>query len=157
MSRAISLFVLASLLGFANRAAVGAPEGGAPAASGASLIRFNVMVSSTLPAGSIILCKGELVPSPNQSAGGITHQQLTLVAEAISKTVLRGSSAECALEIPFSWTGNGTQIDVAVRYEVDAFPKPGAPVILQRGVEQGIRFTAALPPGTGRLGFNSVP
>jgi hypothetical protein len=155
MSRAISLFALASLLVFANCAAAAAPGDGAPPASGASLIHFNVTFSSTLPAGSIILCKGELVPSPNQFGGGNTWQQ-TPVAEAISKTVLRGSTAECALEIPFSWTGNGTQTEVSVRYEVDAFPKPGAPVILQRGVEAVTRLTAT-PPGIGRLGFNSVP
>lgn len=156
MSRAFSLFALASLLGCANCGAAAAPGGETPPASGASSIRFNVMVNSTLPAGSIILCKGELVPSPNQFAGGNTRQQ-TPVAEAISKTVLRGSTAECALEIPFSWTGNGTPTGVTVRYEVDAIPKPGAPIILQRGVEAGIRFTAPRPPGIGRLGFNPVP
>jgi hypothetical protein len=157
MKRAICLLMLVSLLGCAGLAWAAPPERRAPLDSGVSLVRFNLSVAATLPAGSIILCKGELVPAANQFNGGASRFRPTPLASDTSRTVLRGSTAECALEIPFSWTGNGGQTDVAVRYEIDALTRPGVlPVVLQRGVEPAFHLAPSPTAGVVRLGFNSV-
>ena len=162
MKRAISLFLLVSVSlvlasGCADRAWAAPPERGAPPASGVSFVYFNLSAASTLPAGSIILCKGELVPVENQFGGGASRSHLMPLAAATSKTVLRGSTAECALEIPFSWTGNGGQSDVAVWYEIDAVTRAGAPTaVLQRGVEPVVRLVLSPAAGVVRPGFRSV-
>jgi hypothetical protein len=157
MKRAICLSMLVSLLGCAGPAWAAPPERGAPLASGVSFVHFNLSVASTLPAGSIILCKGELVPAANRFNGAASRSRLAPLASTTGRTVLRGSTAECALEIPFSWTGNGGQSDLAVRYEIDAIARPGAqPVVLQRGVEPAVRLAPSPTAGVVRLGFNSV-
>lgn len=157
MKRAICLLMLVSLLGCASPSWAAPPERGAPMASGVSFVHFNLGVASTLPAGSTILCKGELVPAANQLNGGASRFRPTPLASATGRTVLRGSMAECALEIPFSWTGNGGQTDVAVRYEIDALTRPGVlPVVLQRGVEPAFHLAPSPIAGVVRLGFNSV-
>ena len=63
MKRAMCLFVLVSVLGFANRAWAEEPEDGA---SPVFFVQFNVSVGPSLPAGSIILCKAELVRGSSQ-------------------------------------------------------------------------------------------
>jgi len=157
MKRAICLLMLVSLLGCAGLAWAAPPERRVPLNSGVSFIHFNLRVASTLPAGSIILCKGELVPAANQFDRGASRSRLTPLAPAATRTVLRGSTAECALEIPFSWTGNGGQSDVALRYEIDAVTHAGAPTaVLQRGVEPVVRLVPSPTAGVVRLGFRSV-
>ncbi len=150
MKRAIYLFVLVSVLGFANRAWAVSPDG---EASAVFFVQFNLSVGATLPAGSIILCKAELVPGSSEfdrAAGGrwpIPHRQVT------NATVLLGSAAECALEIPFSWTGNADPGEIAMHYEIDAIARPGTlPVVLAKGVRMGIRPAASFV----RLGSNRV-
>jgi hypothetical protein len=157
MNRVISLSALVFALGLTVRAWAGPPESEAPLPSGVSFVHFNLSVASTLPSGSIILCRGELVPGSNNFNGGGGGASMTPLAEAASTTELRGSTAECALEIPFSWTGNGGRSNVSVRYEVDALTSPGVPpVVLKRGVEPAIRIVQPPAAGVLRLSFNTV-
>jgi hypothetical protein len=93
MKRAICLLMLVSLLGCASPSWAAPPERRAPLDSGVSLVRFNLSVAATLPAGSTILCKGELVPAANQFNGGASRFRPTPLASATSRTVLRGSLA----------------------------------------------------------------
>ena len=126
-------------------------------ASPVFFIQFNVSVGSTLPVGSIILCKAELVPGSNEVGPGETQHRLTSLGAATSATVLRDPTAECALEIPFSWTGDTGRSEIAMHYEIDAIARPGTlPVVLTRGVRSGLRV--AEPPAGSfvRLGFNGV-
>ena len=116
MKRAMCLFVLVSVLGFANRAWAEEPEDGA---SPVFFVQFNVSVGPSLPAGSIILCKAELVPGSSELGRAMSRRWPTLHGQMTSATVLRGPAAECALEFPFSWTGNGPG-EIAMRYEIDA-------------------------------------
>jgi hypothetical protein len=135
MKRAICLFVLVSVLGFANGARAGAPAG---AASPVFFVQFNVSVGPSLPAGSIILCKAELVPGANELDRATSRRWPTLHGQVTSATVLRGPAAECALEIPFSWTGNAGPDEIAMHYEIDAIGRPGAlPVVLAEGGAYG--------------------
>ena len=141
MNRAICLCALVSVLGAADLAWAGALENGPPTASAVSFVQFNAIVGSALPEGSIILCKAELVPSSNESGAGEGQHRLTPLAEATIARTLRSSTAECALEIPFSWTGNTGRSEIAVHYEIDAISRPGAtPVVLARGAETGLRI-----------------
>ncbi|HUD55326.1 MAG TPA: hypothetical protein VMR02_08875 [Terracidiphilus sp.] len=154
MKRAICLFVLVSVLGFANRAWAGAPAG---AASPVFFVQFNVSVGPSLPAGSIILCKAELVPGSNELDRATSRRWPTLHGQVTSATVLRGPATECALEIPFSWTGNAGPDEIAMHYEIDAIGHPGAlPVVLAEGVRTGIRIAGPPAASFVRLGFNGV-
>ncbi len=156
MNRALCLIMLASVLGLTDRAWAAAPGGGAPPASGVFLAHINLSVASTLPAGSIILCKGELVFGSSELNGGNSQPWPAPLAEEAGTTVLRGSTAECALEIPFSWTGNRVPSDVAVCYEIDAISGPGGlPVVLAKGTHPGILIAPSPTRGVLPLRFRA--
>lgn len=157
MNRAICLCALASALGAADLAWAGAPETGAPIVSGVSFVQFNAIVGSAFPAGSIILCKAELVSSSNESSAGESQHRRTPLGEATIARTLRGSTAECALEIPFSWTGNWGRSEIAVHYEIDAISRPGAvPVVLARGAETGLRIAQSRAASFVRIRVDGV-
>ena len=157
MNRAICLCALVSVLGAADSAWAGAPENGAPMVSGVSFVQFNAIVGSALPAGSIILCKAKLVPSSNESGAGEGRHRLTPLAETTIAGTLRGSTAECALEIPFSWTGDEGRSEIAVHYEIDAISRPGAvSVVLARGAKTGFRIAKSQAASFVRIRLDGV-
>ncbi len=124
------------------------------AVSGVYSLSFNLAnIASTLPAGATITCKAKISPNPlslgNQPAGAVPVETATATAP------LAAQAANCAVEIPFSWTVNNAQSGVLVTYEIQA-------VAAASGARPLVRTTpprvvgAAYPPAGARanLSFN---
>jgi|SRR5579863_3635678 len=123
-----------SALGFAVLLLTLGSLGPAHAASGSdprrvhqSLLRLSIRFDSTVPSGSLVVCKVALI-SGGSGAGPSP--------KAIVRLVPDPASGVCALEIPLRWTGNIAPSTVAIHYEIDAVVRAGAlPVVLRSGIE----------------------
>lgn len=109
-------------------------NGAAPVTvSGVYLVTFNVQVGSAPAAGGTIFCRAKITPRlpgfDNRSQGMVPVESARGVVTYI------GSSANCTVEIPFSWMVAGTQHGVAMSYEIDALNGPGVAAVRTR---QGI-------------------
>jgi len=145
------LALLAPAVGWAGLPMPGRVE----AVGRAYVIRFNLNVASTLPAGATVTCKARLVPNlPGQ--GNLPSQSAVVPVEtATGVAALTGSTAACAVEIPFSWTVNNTQSGAVLSYEIEAVSVSGSlPVVVRSSAQQGI--AVAYPPmgGTVTLSFD---
>ena len=153
----IPLLLCLALLAPAAALAVGAPEhrGSTTTVSGVYLVTFNVNIASTLPAGATIVCKAQIVPS--QGGGGFLNHQLAAVPveTAAGLATVTGSTATCAVEIPFSWTVNGAQSGVSLSYEIDAVSSSGsAPLLVRSSAQQGIGEPFPAAGGSASVSFN---
>jgi hypothetical protein len=88
-----------------------------------NLIRLDVNLRSTLPSGSIVLCKAELA---REAGAPAESKQFVASGVAAGATTSASSSRVCALEIPLCWTGNSLPSGVTLRSEIDAAKSPGA-------------------------------
>jgi hypothetical protein len=151
MLRALCLSIVASLFCMTCPAWATHAEGNAPAAPLSPWVQFRFAIASSLPAGSILTCKAEIVPSPNVFGNGAAP-----IAAASARTILRGASAICALEIPFSWTGNRASRALALRYEIDA-ATPAGGVVLQRGLSPAVSLASSPAGPVVNLNFVAAP
>ncbi|MDE3189004.1 MAG: hypothetical protein KGM96_15955 [Acidobacteriota bacterium] len=118
------------------------------AAGRAYVIRFNLNVASALPAGATVTCKARIVPNlPGQ--GNVNGQPAAVPVEtATGVAAVTGSTAACAVEIPFSWTANNAPSGAVLSYEIEAVSVAGSlPVVVRSSAQQGI---AVAYPGIGR-------
>jgi hypothetical protein len=108
--------------------------GAAPVAvSGVYVVTFNVQVGSAQAIGKTIFCKAKIAPNlpdfENRSYG------IVPVQSARGVVALIGSSANCAVEIPFSWTVADSRHGVAMSYEIDAVSEAGGSAVrAQQGI-----------------------
>ena len=127
----------------------GLPMPGSPLAVGrAYVIRFNLNVASALPAGATVTCRVRIVPNlPGQeSANG--QPAAAPVETATGVASLSGSTAACAVEIPFSWMASNPPSGAVLSYEIEAVTMAGAvPVVARSSAQQGIGVPY---PGIGR-------
>src|SRR5208282_2759124 len=89
--------------------------GGPTAENGVYSLTFNLTIASTLPAGSTITCKAQIVPS--QAVIGPIQQTPVPMEMAAGVATVTGSTATCTVEIPFSWTVNSARNGVSLSYE----------------------------------------
>jgi hypothetical protein len=124
------------------------------AVSGAYAVHFNVNIASTLPAGAVIVCKARIAPNP-QGPGSPAPSDTALAQSATGMATVSRSTANCAVEIPFSWTVRNTQGGVALSYEIQAVDANGSqPVLLRASVPQGIAAAYPSAGGIATLDFN---
>jgi hypothetical protein len=128
MLRAFGLWMFACAFSVAYpvfAATLATAGGNAPEALFVSLVQFRFNIASSMPAGSVLTCKAEIVPDDGWA------RQLTPIERASGTTTLRGAIALCALEIPFSWAGNQALRICALRYEINGISPTGAVVVLK--------------------------
>ena len=127
----------------------GLPIPGSPLAVGrAYVIRFNLNVASALPAGATVTCRVRVVPNlPGQ--GNASGQPAAVpVEEATGVTEVNGSTAFCAVEIPFSWMSSNTPSGAVLSYEIEAVSVASSvPVVVRSSAQQGL---AVAYPGIGQ-------
>ncbi len=143
--------LLASGVGWAAPAADQLDNAGPAAVSGNYTVSFNVSLGSTVPAGATITCRAKV--APNGTFFGSLGRGAVPVGTGVARVT--GNTANCSVEIPFSWTVNDPRNGAALSYEIEAVngsgPLPGAVRTL---TQQNIGV--AYPPGGGaaRLSFN---
>jgi hypothetical protein len=121
-SRILLLALLASMaIGVASAAD---PRGGPTpvAVNGSYAVTFNVRVPASLPSGTTILCKARVAPN----APRLGSLRLASTPMSNGQASVAGSTANCQVQIPFSWTVNDPQNGVALSYEIDAVSASGA-------------------------------
>lgn len=129
-------------------------HGSAMAVSGAYAITFNLTIASTLPANSTIVCKAQAAPA-NSNLEGFNAQVAAPVESASGVATVSGSTATCAVEIPFSWTVETTRQGVALSYEIDAINPSGAlPTVVRTSVQQGMVESYPSTGGTASVAVN---
>lgn len=148
-ARALLIVLVASLAPVAGRAAP--PDAGSAPASGVYAVNFHVSLGSPIPSGAVITCKAKIAPGLAAFANPGRQPVMEAAETATGFATVRGSFANCAVEIPFSWTMNGVPGGAALSYEVDAASPSGA---MRRSAQQGIGV--AVPPsgGAANLNFN---
>lgn len=150
MTRACVSMLLCSALLAPGAATAAVPERPPQPVSGAYAVHFNVNIASTLPAGAVIVCKARI--APNAQA---LPPDAAPVQTATGVGVLSGSSATCAVEIPFSWTVKNAQDGVIFNYEIQAVAASGSLPQLLRATAP-LAVVAAYPSagGVANLGVN---
>ncbi len=143
-----SLVLSMALLAWTVAGAAGVPQQRGPiAVSGVYSVTFHLNLATTLPAGSILICRVRLAPIP----GGIELQSAPLGATpmAAGQVSVTGSTTTCATEIPFSWTLTSPPGGVELYYEIDAVSLQGAAPTLLRSSAQRQLSTAFPAAGGG--------
>jgi hypothetical protein len=120
--------------------------------SGVYSVTFNLSIASRLPAGTTISCRAQLVPFSGGQAL-LNPRLAALPAEtATGLTMVTGSKATCAAEIPFSWTAASARGGGVLNYEIDAVSNSGAARIAQKTL--GVALPAS--GGNASLSLNLV-
>jgi hypothetical protein len=144
MHRTLGFWILATGLNLAccTASAWAAPaEGNAPAAVYSSFVELRLNIASSLPAGSILTCKAEIVPGTfDEPDRGFAFFGRASGATTLRETTISpGAAALCTLEIPFSWTGNRAPRTLILRYEIDG-ASPAGLAVLQKGLSTALRL-----------------
>ena len=145
MQRTLGFWIVATVLGLAcgtsltTQAWAAPAEGNAPTAAFNSFVELRFNITSSLPAGSILTCKAEIVPGifdePDRGFGSFGRASSTTTLRGT--TIPPGPAGLCALEIPFSWPGNRAPRTLMLRYEIVS---PAGLVLLQKGISSTIYF-----------------
>jgi hypothetical protein len=155
-ARIAVLLLIASL---ASTAAWSRPvaehRGASPTAvSGVYSITFNLNIASTLPANSTITCKAQIAPA-GSSFEGFTSQAGAPYESATGVATVTGSTASCAIEIPFSWSVQSVRGGVALSYELDAINAAGSlPAVVRTSILENVQEPYPASGGTSSLTFN---
>ena len=101
--------------------------------SGVYSVTFHANEATPVPAGATLICKARIVP--NLSSGENLNAQ-PAAASAMGRASGPGSTAECSLEVPFSWYAEPAHNAAALSCEVDAISASGATmrVITQQAI-----------------------
>jgi hypothetical protein len=124
------------------------------AVTGVYSITFNLTIESTLPANSTIVCKAQIVPG-NSALNSFAPQSAAVPMESAGGVAqVTGSTATCAVDIPFSWTVEASR-GVALSYEIDAVNATGTlPAVVRTSVQQGIAESYPTSGGMASVSFN---
>jgi hypothetical protein len=132
----------------------GKRHGSSPTAVGGTYsITFNLNIESTLPANSTIVCKAQIAPS--SSLASILSAQAAPTESASGIAVVTGSTATCAVEIPFAWSVESTRNGVSLSYEMNALNASGSlPAVVRTSALQGVPESYPGSGETSTLSFN---
>jgi len=125
VERTTRILLLALLASTAIGVASAADPRGEPvpvAVNGSYAVTFNVRVPASLPSGATILCKARVAPNTPR----LGSLRLASMPMNNGQASVSGSTANCQVQIPFSWTVNDPQNGVALSYEIDAVSASGA-------------------------------
>jgi len=143
------------LLCIALLAAVAAPAADGPelrstsaTVSGVYSVTFNLSIASRLPAGTTISCRAQLVPFTGGQALLNPRVAALPAKTATGLTMVTGSTATCATEIPFSWTAASARGGVVLNYEIDAVSSSGGALIVHK------TLGVALPASSGNASLS---
>jgi hypothetical protein len=118
--------------------------------TGTYSVTFNLTIASTLPSGSTITCKVQILPG----VSGMESAAVPVEAAA-GVAVVTGTAATCTVEIPFAWTLSNTRGGVSMSYEIDAFNATGTlPNVVRTSAQQGMAESYPASGGTTNLTFN---
>jgi hypothetical protein len=152
-----------ALLASASALAAGIPDLRASSltVSGIYSLTFNLNIASALPAETTITCRAQIVPNPQTvpDQGGFDpgNRQLSAipVRTVTGRAFVTGSTAICAAEIPFSWTGMSARGGAVLSYEIDAVNGSGSiPLLIRTTGQQNIGVAFPASGGSARLNFN---
>lgn len=122
--------------------------------SGVYTVHFNLNIASTLPAGAVIVCKAWIVPNL-QGLPSLGQPNAAPVQAAAGVAIVSGSTATCAVEIPFSWTVRNSQGGIALSYEIEDRDASGSLSVLLRATPpQGIATAYPSMGGAASLNFD---
>ncbi len=151
--RALMLLLVVTMAPLAGNAV--ASTDGQRAVGGVFVIHFHLNVASTLPAGSTITCKARIAPDAPTLAEAGRRSAVTPVETATGVALITGSAAECAVEIPFSWTVNDAQSGVTLSYQVEAISVSGPfPLVVRSSAQEGIGLDYPPQGANGGIRFN---
>jgi hypothetical protein len=150
----IPLLLCLALLASSAALAANVPENRSTwtTVSGVYAVTFHLSIASRLPAGSTITCRAQVVPS--QGGPDLWNPELAATpVVATGQAAVRGPTATCATEIPFSWTVTRGRGEVVVSYEINAVSNAGpTPVLVRRSARQG--FSTAFPAADGNTNLS---
>jgi hypothetical protein len=131
--KVLPLLLLVSLAVWA--AHVTDPRNAAPiTANGAYVVVFHVKTPSTVPDGTTINCKARLNPRLS-SFESLTSKSIP-VESAPGVATVTGSSAICAVEMPFAFAQKNLNNGADLGYEIDAYTSDRpAFVRIQQGID----------------------
>jgi hypothetical protein len=118
------------------------------AVSGSYVLTFNVSLDSAPPAGVAILCKARIAPSLPSFQNPSTR--MVPVEMATGLATVTGNSANCSVQIPFSWAVSDPRGGIALSYEVAEVSASGSFAVV-RSAQQGIGVAYPAPGGTARV------
>lgn len=122
--------------------------------SGTYSITFNLTIVSTLPANATITCKAQIAPA-NAAVSSFQQQSSVPFESAAGVATLTGSTATCTVEIPFSWTVEGTRGGVSLSYELDGLNASGSlPAVVRTSVQQNVAQPYPSSGATSTVTFN---
>jgi hypothetical protein len=148
----IGALVLTSLATFA--APVAQRKNGSTFVSGVYSVTFNLSIASTLPAGSTLVCKAQIAPNMQQNYY-FSQMQAVPVEAAWSVATISGTTATCAIEIPFSWTLSSVSNTATLAYEIDAMNTNSAlPSVVRVSRQTGLAAAYPTSGGASSLIFN---
>jgi len=123
------------------------------AVGGTYSIAFNLNIESALPANSTIVCKVQIAPA--SSLVSILSAQAAPAESASAIAAVTGSTATCAVEIPFSWSIERTRSGVLLSYEIDALNASGSlPAVVRTSALQGVPESYPSSEEPSALSFN---
>jgi hypothetical protein len=123
--------------------------------SGAYAVTFNLTIASTLPTGSTITCRAQIVPTLKGSDATNLQVLAAPVETATGIATVNGSTATCTAEIPFSWTLPNSQSTVMLSYEIDAVSTTGGTrLVVRSSLQQNINEALPSAGGTASPIFN---
>ena len=129
--RTLMLPLVVSLATAAASAAPPADPGradGLVAVSGSYILTLNVSLDSAPPAGAAILCKARI--TPNLPSFQNLDSRMVPAESATGLATVTGKSANCSVQIPFSWAVSEAQGGTIVNYEIDAVSPSGSMFVL---------------------------
>ncbi len=124
---------------------------GAPPAPvhGVYLVDFDVHLGAALPAGALVTCKVRILPdAPAPGQSQLPPSQTVTGVASVS-----GSTAHCAVELPFAWAAAGAQRAATLSYEIDARTPAGPQSAVRTTVGQGVDLPQLPPGGAARMNF----
>ncbi len=142
--RLLPLVMLVSLAVLAVHATDQRSSAATITANGAYVVVFQVKTPSTVPDGATINCKAQITPRLS-SLERLTSKAVP-VESAPGVATVAGSSAICAVEMPFAFAQENLRNGADLGYEIDAFTSAG-PAFVR--TQQGIDIAY---PGTGATG-----
>ena len=134
----------------------GLPVPGVELVGRAYVVRFNLNMASRLPSGAVVTCKARIVPNLAELQNMKGQAEAVPVETATGVAAVTGSTAVCAVEIPFSWTMNGAGGGALLSYEIEAVSVAygSQPIVVRSSAQQGIPVTYPAMGGTANLSFS---
>jgi hypothetical protein len=147
--RTLLLLLVVSLASDAAWAAPPADPGraeGLAAVSGTYVPTLNVSLDSAPPVGAAILCKARI--APNLPSFQNLNNRMVPAETATGLATVSGNSANCSVQIPFSWAVSDPRGGIALIFEVAEVSASGS-FAVARSAQQGIGV--AYPAGQSHL------